>query len=259
MQTFEYDVEILYVQKVYYFMFLATITILSDMVAIWRLGIKIGLLVLGGGLCLSYIAMLKKTHFVPPVKKLTARQMARSISQDTSPLSIARFASQLYYYFHKPAQAISLLEKFIASHDPLLCVTLGDILLKEGKAKHALYILRENPQSFLDPLLLSTQGHVLKQIGKIPEAARMFEKSLCLAKHNSFPRNGADWMTQKLLNLGYKANIHHALADCYVVLNNFTEAKHHYRAGNLLLFDLSLWQRCPSEARCTAKYYKKSR
>lgn len=257
MQRIQYDVEIIYVQKIYYFMFLASLTILFTVIALWRFGLKSGLFVLGGGLCLSYIAMLKKKHFVPPVKKITARRMARLISKDASPLSIARFASQLYYYFHKPAQAISLLEKFSSSQDPLLCMTLGDILLKEGMAKHALYVLRDNPHSFLNPLLLSTQGHVLKQIGKIPEATRMFERSLHLAEENGLPQIGTHWITQKLLNLGYKASIHHTLADCYLILKDFREAKRHYRAGNRLLFDLSLWHHCPTTLKISSKNYKK--
>ncbi|MDP4158434.1 MAG: tetratricopeptide repeat protein [Bacillota bacterium] len=258
MQQVQYDVEILYVQKVYYFLFLATFSIFASAIALWRFGRKGGLLVLGVGLCLSYIAMLRKRSFDPPEQKKTARLMARSISQDTNPLAIARFASQLYYYFHKPAQAISLLEKFLPSHDPLLCTTLGDILLKEGKANRALYILRENPHSFVDPLLLSTQGHVLKQIEKIPEAVHMFERSLYLAKQKGFPNNGSHWVTQKLLTLSYMATIHHTLAECYVILENFPEAKRHCRAGNWLLFDLSLWHDCSSVLCCTAKNYKKS-
>lgn len=258
MRPVKYDLETLYVQKVYYFMFLATFTILSSLIVFWRFNIISSLFVFGVGLCLSYIAMFKKEHFVPPKQKIIAVRTARSISKDTSPLSVACFASQLYYYFHKPSQAISLLENFLSSHDPLLCMTLGDILLKEGKAKQALYVLRENPQSFLNPLLLSTQGHVLKQIGKIPEAVRMFERSLHLAKQNGLPLNERHWLTLKLLHLGYKASIHHALADCYVDLQNFPEAKRHCRAGNRLLFDLSLWHLYPTGAMVSAKNYKKS-
>ncbi|OLN33785.1 tetratricopeptide repeat protein [Desulfosporosinus metallidurans] len=258
MQRVQYDLELLYVQKIYYFMFLATFTIIACAITLWRFDWKSGLFVLGSGLGLSYIAMLKKKNFIPPGQKTTARRMARAISQDTSPLSIARFASQLYYYFHKPTQAISLLEKFLSSHDPLLCMTLGDILLKEGKAKRALYVLRDNPHSFVDPLLLSMQGHVLKQIGKTPEAVRMFERSLHLAKQNGFPHNGAHLVTQKLLTLSYTASIHHTLADCYVILEDLPKAKRHCRAGNRLLFDLSLWHYCPQPPIGSAKNCKKS-
>ena len=192
--------------------------------------------------------MLKKKAFAPPAKNITAKRMAHEISHDTSPLSIARFACQLYYYFHETTQAISLLEKFLLSHDPLLCTTLGDILFKEGRPKQALYVLRENPFALVDPLLLATQGQVLRQIGKIPEAIKMFERSLNLAKQNGFPLNGAHWFTQKLLSLSYMANIHHKLADCYFLLENFPSAKQHYRKGNLLLFDLSLWRLSPHSA-----------
>ncbi len=258
MQRVQYDLELLYVQKIYYFMFLVTLALIAFAITFWHFGCKNGLFVLGSGLCLSYIAMLNKKNFISPGQKTTARRMVRAISQNTSPLSIARFASQLYYYFHKPTQAISLLEKFLSSHDPLLCMTLGDILLKEGKAKQALYVLRDNPHSFVDPLLLSTQGHVLKQIGKTLEAVRMFERSLHLAKQNGFPHNGAHLLTQKLLALSYTASIHHTLADCYVILEDFPKAKRHFRAGNRLLFDFSLWQYCPSLPIDSSKYCKKS-
>ncbi len=258
MQRMQFDPEILYVQKLYFFMFLATFTLLTSAMILWRFGLNKGLFVFGCGLVISYIAMLKKKNFPPPEKKATAKRMARAISQDTSPSSIARFASQLYYYFHQTAQAISLLEKFLPSHDPLLYTTLGDILLKEGKAKRALYVLRDNPHALVDPLLLITQGHALKQIEEIPEAVRMFERSLLLAKQNGFPHSGAHWFTQKLLTLSYTASIHHTLADCYLILENSPEAKRHYRAGNRLLFDLTLWRYCQSIPICYAKKTKKS-
>jgi len=242
MQGVQFDPEIIYVQKIYYFMFLATFTTLASAMTFWFFSLYWALLVLGGGLCLSYTAMLKKKTFSPPAKSLTAQRMAHEISQDTSPVSIARFACQLYYYFHEPTQAISLLEKFLPSHDPLLCTTLTDILLKEGNTKRALYILRDNPFALEDPLLLATQGHILLHIGKIQEAANMYEQSLRLAKLNGFPSSGAHWFTRKLLTLSYMASIHHTLADCYSLLEDLPGAKREYRAGNLLLFDLTLWR-----------------
>jgi len=259
MQRVQFDLEILYVQKLHFFMFLATFNAITSAIALWLFGLHNGIFVLGSGFLISYIAMFKKKKFTPPGKRITAKRMARAISQDTSPTSIARFASQLYYYFHEPTQAISLLEKFLPSHDPLLCTTLGDILLKEGKAKRALYILRDNPYAFVDPLLLATQGHALKQIEKISEAASIFERSLNLAKQNGFPQNGANWFTQKLLTLSYTASIHHTLADCYVILDNLLEAKRHYRAGNFLLFDLSLWRHYQPWLICSTINCTKSR
>ena len=258
MRRAQFDPEILYVQKIYYFMFLGTFTAIISAIVLWLFGLNYGLCFFGSGLLISYIAMLKKKNFNPPEKKLTAKRMARAISQDTSPTSIARFASQLYYYLHEPTQAISLLEKFLPSQDPLLYTTLGDILLKEGKAKRALYILRDNPHSFADPLLLATQGHALKQVEKIPEAARMFERSLHLAKQNGFSQSGSHWLTQKLLTLSYTASIHHTLADCYVILENSHEAKRHYRAGNRFLFDLSLWRYKQPTPIYSSKNYTKS-
>lgn len=246
MSSIQYDLEILYVQKLFFFMFLATISLLSSVIIVLNINLQSGLTVLAIGLLISYLAMVMKKDFSPPEHKLTAKRMARTISQDTSPLSIARFASQLYFYFQEPKQAISLLEQFLPDHDPLICLTLGDILLKEGKAKQALYILRDNPYSLSDPLLLATQGRVLKQIGKIPEAIKTFERSLHLAIKNKFPPSGHSWITQKVITIGYLASIHHALADCYLILNDISQAKKHYRAGNLLLLDISLWRRCSS-------------
>lgn len=245
MGNVQYDPEILYVQKLYFLMFLTTITTLLATIIVWHFGIYYALLVQISGLIISYIAMLRKKSFSPPDKKVTAQRMAYTISQDSSPLSIARFASQLYHYFKEPTQAIILLEQFLASHDPILCSTLGDILLRENNTKHALYVLRDNPYALADPLLLSTQGRVLKQIGKIPEAAKMFERSLNLAKQNGFPHSGANWITHKILSISFKASIHHTLADCYVFLDDLPQAKRHYRAGNRLLLDCTLWRHCP--------------
>ena len=132
MQNIQVDPAILYVQKLNYFMFLSTLALLGFGVMLWRFGLMIGLWMLIFSLALSYLAMMRKKNFTPPQKRLAARRMARDISQDTSPLSVSRFASQLYYYFHEPALAISLLEKFLPTHDPLLCTTLCDILIKEG-------------------------------------------------------------------------------------------------------------------------------
>lgn len=258
MSKVQCDPEILYVQKLYFFLFLITITTLASAITTWIFNITYALMIFVSGLGISYIAMLKKNSFIPPDKKITAQRMARDISQDTSPLSIARFASQLYYYFHEPAQAITLLEKFLSSHDPLLYSTLGEILLKEGKAKRALYVLRDNPYALVDPLLLSTQGRILKQINRIPEAAKVFERSLNLAKQNGFPHSGAHWFTHIMLTISYKANIHHTLADCYVILADFPQAKRHYRAGNRLLLDFTLWRHLPPIPIRSAKNLKNS-
>ena len=65
MQRVQFDPEILYVQKLYYFLFLATLTTLTSAIALWRFGLNSGLLVLGGGLFISYIAMLKKEELYP--------------------------------------------------------------------------------------------------------------------------------------------------------------------------------------------------
>ncbi|TGE32281.1 tetratricopeptide repeat protein [Desulfosporosinus sp. Sb-LF] len=258
MRSVQFDLEILYVQKLYFFMYLATLTLLATTITTWRFGLNSGLHLLLGGLCVSYVAMIKKKTFTPPEKKVTAKRMARAISQDTSPMSIARFASQLYYYFQAPTIAISLLEKFLPSHDPLLCTTLGDILLKEGNTIRALYVLRDNPHSLVDPLMLATQGRVLVQVGKIPEAAQLFERSLHLEQQHGFPHSGSHWLTQKILTLSYKASIHHSLADCYVWLEDLPQAKRHYRAGNRLLLDPSLWRHCPVDENHSAKSNKNS-
>jgi tetratricopeptide (TPR) repeat protein len=258
MKNVQTDLEILYVQKIYYFMFLATLTILGFAFCLWKFGVILGQIILVCGFITSYLAMVKKNSFLPPEEKITAQRMAHSISQDISPLSLSRFASQLYYYFHEPTQAISLLEKFLPCHDPLLCTTLCDILLKEGKPKRALYIIRDNPHASVNPLMLATQGIALIKIGKIPEAIHTLERSLLSAKKNKFPNNGESWFTQKLLKLGYTASIHHTLADCYLILENHKKAKRHYWAGNFLLFDVSLWRYCSTKSIGSARNYNNS-
>ncbi|AFQ44632.1 tetratricopeptide repeat protein [Desulfosporosinus meridiei] len=259
MSSIQYDPEILYVQKLYFFLYLATISILIALIIIVYVDLRSGLYSLAVGFGLSYIGMVMKKNFNPPGKRLSAQRMAHTISQDSSPLSIAGFASQLYYYFHEPTQAISILEKFLSSQDPLLCMTLGDILLKEGKPMRALYILRDNPHALVDPLLLATQGRVLIQINKIPEAVKMFERSIHLAKQNKFPKSSNNWITQKILTVSYLANIHHSLADCYIMLNDFHLAKKHYRSGNYRVFDVSLWRHCPSVQLDSTKNHKNTK
>lgn len=171
--------------------------------------------------------------------------MAREIAQTVDPVSVSRFASQLYCYFHNPQQAITLLEKFQSERDPLLCITLGEILFKEGQPQQALHVLEDSPFAFDDPLLLAAQGHILRHFGKLPEAVNMYQRSLGHIRRYGLPKNGAPWFTHKLLNLSYCANMHHTLADCYYVLKNFSAAKREYRAGNRLLLDISLWRYRP--------------
>lgn len=242
MKNTKLDPEILYVQKLYYFLFLTTFSLLASLIIGWRFGWDKGGIVLIAGILFAYTAMLFKKSFAMPDKKIIAKRMAKEISQDTSPLVIARFASQLYYYLNETERAIDLLEKFLPSHDPLLCATLAEILLKEGKTRKALSVLRENPYTLTNPLLLTTQGHILRQSGKTAEAVKIYERSLRLSKEAGFPHNGAHRFTQFLLTLSYTANIHHALADCYTILKDFPSAKKHYLAGNLRLIDISLWR-----------------
>lgn len=242
MKSSKLDPEILYVQKLYYFLFLATFSVLASLFSGWRFGLDKGILVFAIGIVIAYFAMLFKKSFATPDKKIIAKRMAKEISQDTSPLVIARFASQLYYYLNETERALDLLEKFLPSHDPLLCATLAEILLKEGKPRKALSILRENPFALANPLLLATQGHILRESGKTVEAVKMYERSLRLSKETGFPHNGAHRFTQFLLTMSYTANIHHALADCYTNLKDFPAAKKHYRLGNLRLIDISLWR-----------------
>lgn len=258
MRQMQYDREILYVYKLYFFLFLWGLSFVLGGILLWKFGPMTGLSIFGISTVLSYIAMMRKKTFPPPEKKLTAQRMAREITQDTSPLVISRFASQLYFYLHETKQAISLLEKYLPTEDPLLCATLADILLREGRPRQALSILRENPYTLADPLLLANQGHVLKQIGKYQEAVKIYERSLRLARNTGFPHNGAHWFTQILLSLSYKASLHHSLADCYVLLKNYPQAKKHIWAGNLRLFDLSLWQKVSLPHNDSTKNYTKS-
>lgn len=248
--------EILYAQKIYFFLFLLTITSIATILIMLVFNLYYGLLTLVLGICLSYLLMVLKRNFNPPEKKITAKRMAHTISQDTGPSSIARFATQLYYYFHEPNQAIDLLEKYLSNNDPLIYTTLGDILLKEGKSKQALYTLRGNPSALMDPLLLATQARVLNQIGKVSEAAKLFERSIHIVKENGFPPIESHWLKQKILTVSHLASIHHSLADCYYCLENYPQAKKHYHAGNHLLIDISLWRYCPSFHNHSTKIHK---
>ncbi len=238
----ELDTEIIYVQKLYFFLFLMTILSIVSGIMIWRLGWRLGLSFFGIAFLLAYLAMTRKKTFRPPKKTITIQRMSKEISQDTCPLTVSRFASQLYYYLHEPLQAISILNRFLTSQDPLLCATLVEILLKEGQVSEASAVLNSNPYTLIDPLLLASRGHIFRQTGKTSEAIKMYERSLHFAKEVGFPHNGANWLTQKLLTLGHKANIHHSLGDCYMKLSNLPTAKRHYWAGNLRLLDITFWR-----------------
>ncbi len=242
MQQIELDPEILYVQKLYFFLFLTNILSIVTGIVIWRLGWRTGLSFFGFGLLSAYLTMIKKKSFRLPKKKIIIQRMSKEISLDTDPLTISRFASQMYYYLHEQLQAISILKEFLKSQDPLLCATLVEILLKEGRVSEASAVLDSNPYSLIDPLLLASQGHIFRQTGKTLEAIKMYELSLRFAKVVGFPHNGANWLTQRLLTLGHKANIHHTLADCYMKLNDLPTARRHYWAGNLRLLDITFWR-----------------
>jgi len=259
MRSIKFDPEIIYVQKLYFFLYLLIFCVLASAILFWRLGWRVGTLAFTVGFLIAYLTMVRKREFPPPDRKFAAIRMAREISQDTSPLAVARFASQLYYYFQEQRQAISLLEKFLATDDPVLCATLADILHKEGRPKQALSILHDNPFVLTDPLLLATQGHILRQLGRTNDAIRLYERSLRLAHENGFPHNGANWLTQRFLTLSYTASIHHALADCYSILKDYAAAKRHYRAGNRRLIDITLWRYQNRPFSRSARNYSESR
>lgn len=258
MRQLQFDLEILYVYKLYYFFSIMTFFLIASLILTWKFNWLVGIFIICIGLIFSYIAMVRKKHFPPPDRKLTAQKMAREITQDLTPLAISRFASQLYFYFHEPRQAISLLEKYLYTQDPLLCATLADILLREGRPRHALSIIRENQYTLSDPLLLATQGHILQHMGRYHEAVKIYERSLRLARESGFPHNGANRFTQLLLTLSYTASIHHSIGDCYIVLKDYTNAKKHYWAGNRRFIDVSLWRKLKSNINDSAKNYTKS-
>lgn len=257
MRKVEYDPEILYVYKIYYFLSLLFLFTTASLIISWRFDWRTGGIFFFLGFFVSYGLMVRKKRFPLPEKKLTAQKMAREITQNASPLAISRFASQLYFYFYERKQAISLLENYLDTNDPLLCATLADILLREGRPKQALNILRENPYTLADPLLLSTMGHILHQTNKYNEAIKIFERSLRLTKESGFPQNGANFFTQHLLKLSYIASIHHALGDCYFVLKDYPNAKKHYHMGNFRLFDFTLWQKVKSHHSDSSNNYRK--
>lgn len=257
MNHIRYDREILYVYKIYFFLLLWTFSLALAELTIWRFGLLPGLIFLFISTLLSYLAMMRKKDFPPPDRKLTAQRMAREITKDTSPLAISRFASQLYFYLHETDQAIHLLQDYLPSQDPLLCATLADILLREGHPRQSLSVLRDNPYTLTDPLLLTMQGHVLQNLEHYPEAVKIYERCLRLSKKAGFPHNGASWFTQILLSLSYKASLHHSLADCYLQLEDYHLAQKYIWAGNLRLFDLSLWRKINLPRSYPSKNYTK--
>lgn len=243
MRQVQYDLEVLYVYKLYYFFSLFIFFFLSSLFLSWRFGRMAGFLSFAFGFLAAYFLMMHKRNFPPPDKKSTAQRMAKEITQNPTPLTISRFASQLYFYFNETRQAISLLEKYQNSNDPLLCATLADILLREGRPNHALRTIRENPHCASDPLLLFILGHILQQMDKWHDAIQIYEQSLTFARKSGFPHNGTNRLTQFLLTLSYTANIHHSLGDCYVLLKDYPKAKKHYFLGNIRFFDISLWRK----------------
>lgn len=257
MKKLEYDPEIIYVQKLYFFFFFVIFFLILSVAVYWRLGRNSALAALALGMGISYLAMLKKKSFPPPAKKVSAQRIAKEISHQISPLVVSRFASQLCFYFDETELAISLLEKFLPTGDPLVCATLSDILIREGQIKRALSILHENPQALVDPLLLSIQGHIYKKLERIPEAIKMYERSLYFAKKKGFPHNGASPITQYFLTLSYTASIHHALGDCHTIRDEYTAAKRHYWAGNLRLLDVTLWRYPKPHNDFSTKNYRK--
>lgn len=258
MRQVQFDLEILYVYKLYYFLSLFILFLCASFVMVWRFNWLIGGFVFFIGSIFSYLTMMRKKSFPPPDKKSTAQKMAREITQDPTPLAVSRFASQLYFYFHEPKQAIPLLEKYLDTQDPLLCATLADILLREGRPRHALSVIHGNHYTLTDPLLLATQGHILQHMGKLHDAVKIYERSLRLAHESGFPHNGANRFTQRLLTLSYTASIYHSLGDCYFVLKDYPNAKKNYRSGNIRFFDITLWRKVKLPTSVSPKSYTKS-
>lgn len=242
MKEVRFDSEILYVYKLYYFLSLLLISILLSLIIGWRFGFLVGMTTFTLGLFSSYIMMTQKKSFALPDKKLTAQRMAKEITKELNPLAISRFASQLYFYFNEPEQAISILKKYHTTHDPLLCATLADIYLREGRPHQGLEVIRRNPHKDSDPLLLVVLGRTYQQLKNLDEAIINYRQSLYLARKKGYPHNGANKLTKILLALSYRASTHHSLGDCYSQLKNYSLAKKHYLVGNLLFFDLSLWK-----------------
>lgn len=243
MRQVNYDLEVIYVYKLYYFFSLLIFFFPASLVLTWRFGQRYGVPAFAISFAIAYFLMMKKKSFPIPDKKITAQKMAKEITQKPSPLTISRFSSQLYFYFNEKRQAISLLEKYQNTNDPLLCATLADILLREGRPGHALKTIRENPHCLSDPLLLFILGHILQQMNRWQEAIKIYELSLTLARSSGFPHNGTNRFTHFLLSSSYIASIHHSLGDCYMFLEEYTKAKKHYLLGNIHLFDISLWRR----------------
>ncbi|WP_019850693.1 M48 family metallopeptidase [Desulfitobacterium sp. PCE1] len=242
MRQVQYDLEVLYVYKLYHFFSLLIFFCPASLILGWRFGHIIGFSAFIIGFLISYFLMMHKKSFPTPDKKTIAQKMAKEITQDSTPLAISHFSSQLYFYFNEARQAIVLLEKYQNTHDPLVCATLADILLREGRPKHALRIIHDNPHYTSDPLLLCVLGHVLRQMNKWDAAIKIYELSLALARKSGFPFNGANRFTQFLLTLSYTATLHHSLGDCYAVLKEYPQAKKHYLLGNIRIFDISLWR-----------------
>ncbi|MGE4273148.1 MAG: tetratricopeptide repeat protein [Desulfitobacterium sp.] len=242
----KYDLQVLYVYKLYYFFSIFIFFILTGLFLWWRFGPILGVCSLLIGFSIAYLLMMRKRSFPPPDKKSTAQKMAKEITQGSTPLAISHFASQLYFYFRETRQAIALLEKYQNTNDPLLCATLADLLLREDRPKHALNIIQKNPNFYKEPLLLIIHGHILQHMNKWQEAIDIYEQSLDLAHKTGFPHNGTDKLTQFLLSLSYTATLHHSLGDCYVVVRDYSKANKHYILGNIRFFDISLWRKLKS-------------
>ncbi|MDR3289567.1 MAG: tetratricopeptide repeat protein [Peptococcaceae bacterium] len=249
MKAIHYDPEVLYMYKLHYLLCLVVFSLISGVAAYLIGGKTVGVVTLLGGIVVSYLSMLLKTEFKTPDEKIAAKRIAREIlAKDASPATVSRLASQLHYYFQKTEQAVVLLTKYLSGNAPVIYVTLADILQKKGKPKQALSILRTNPQAFFEPMLLASQGYSLKQLGEIQEAIQAFERCCCSAKKHRLPHNGSRRLTQWLTELSYMAFIHHALAECYWLANDFQAAKRHYFAGNIRLLDITLWRFKPRQA-----------
>lgn len=258
MNQIQFDLEILYVYKLYYFLSLLILSLCASLIVVWKFDWLTGSLVFFVGLMTSYLAMMRKKSFPPPDKKSTAQKMAREITQDPTPLAISRFASQLYFYFNEPRQAIPLLEKYLDTQDPLLCATLADMLLREGRPRQALSVIHANHYTLSDPLLLATQGHILQNMGKLNDAVRIYERCLRFAHKSGFPHNGANHFTQFLLTLSYTASIYHSLGDCYFLLKDYPNAKKYYHSGNIRFLDITFWRKVKLPMNVSPKNYTKS-
>mgnify|MGYP001129144305 CR=1 FL=1 len=233
--------EVYYVQKLHYLTFLCSITILATCIVLIAFGKYAGFCLCLGGILLSYIATLKKTHFISPNDAAVIHSLVQNFkTRNLPPFSAAVAATQMFYLLGDTRRSEALLKSYLPCEEPLVYTTLADMYLNQGKIREALSCL--DPVRKLEhPLIQWTFGRIFLQQEDYATALKYLERAYKIVRKDGFPKANTGLLTSTFMQWSVKASLFHSMAECYHKAGDIKSARKFLRRGNLYLIDPSLW------------------